>query len=61
MGSGKIFFSKENAFNVFGCAMENRAENDFQCLAIAEIVLSYSFYHVWFVQKIHGKYEMNSK
>ena len=23
---GKIFSNKENAFNVFGCAMENKAE-----------------------------------
>ena len=49
---GKIFSGKENAFNVFGCAMENRIENDFQCLADAEIILLYSFSNVWFVQKI---------
>jgi len=41
--------------------MENRIENDFQCLAALEIVLLYSFSHVWFVQKFHGKYEMNNK
>ena len=41
--------------------MEDRVENDFHCLATTEIVLLYSFFHVWFVQKFHGKYEMKSK
>ena len=46
---------------MFSCTMENKVENNFQYLAVVEIVLLYSFSHVWFVQKIHGKYEMNSK
>ena len=58
---GKIFSGKENAFRLFGFAMENRAENDFQCLAAAKIVLLYSFSHVWFVQKFHRKYEIKNK
>ena len=46
---------------LFGCAMENRAKHDFQCLAAVEIVLLYSFSHVLFVQKFQRKYEMKSK
>ena len=29
---GKVKTRKENIIRVFGCAMENSAENDFQCL-----------------------------
>ena len=46
-----IFSSEENTVHVFGCVAKNMTENNFCYLSWTEIVFSYIFSHVWFVNK----------